>query len=201
MHATLTHLRIVPDVDHQGLASSLADIAGSPSGVCLTRLAGGGSGLFLAMWPDLAAAEAAAASLTRDQSAGASIVPVGATAVMAVEYVNRADSQEPARVMNVIAFDPHDQVWTEAFDRATHERVAPAALSVAGALDGWTLRNASEGTVVLTFATSVDVLAAEQDAISGTELLDWEDPATLGGPDRMETHDVLVARLPVAVTS
>lgn len=79
---------------------------------------------------------------------------------------------------------PRDAAQVAADRRASRERVAPAALQVAGALGAVVLRAADGGMVTVAFADSPASLEASSRTILSTPLLPGEDPALLGGPDR-----------------
>lgn len=86
---------------------------------------------------------------------------------------------------SVVEFDgPRDAVQVAADQRASRERVAPAAMQVEGTLGALVLRAADGGMVTVAFADSPASLEAGSRTILSTPLLPGEDPALLGGPDR-----------------
>ncbi len=79
---------------------------------------------------------------------------------------------------------PRDAAQVAADQRASRERVGPAALQVEGVLGALVLRAADGAMVTVGFADSPETLGAASRAILSTPLLPGEDPALLGGPQR-----------------
>ena len=74
----------------------------------------------------------------------------------------------------------------------------PATHGIDGIVSVLRLRAADNAYVVVILAESMDAFDAAAQAIMSTELLPGEDPALLGGPDRISFYRLVHADLPIA---
>jgi hypothetical protein len=104
----------------------------------------------------------------------------------------------PATYMNVVEFSgPRTEEWAAAEQRAATDRLGPATLGIDGIVSVIRLRAADNGYLVVILAESMDAFDAAAQAIMSTELLPGEDPALLGGPDRISFYRLVHADLPI----
>lgn len=164
------------------------------SGYLVLGELGGRSGAAVSYWPTREAADAAA-----QRSVDGGPVPLDVTVYDVVEADAGTAAGEQPRVAQLTVFDgPRSRAHAEAAELAGRRRLWPAVQDLPGLVGVHALRDADNGVVVISLATTVEVLEAGQRAVLGTELLPEEDPALLGEPDRVEIHRVVDARLPVA---
>lgn len=108
-----------------------------------------------------------------------------------VEHVD-ARSHGTGTSAAVVEFDgPRNAAQVAADQRASRERVGPAAMQVQGALGALVLRGGDGTMVTVAFADSAVTLDATSLAIRSTPLLPGEDPALLTGPQRYTTCEVV----------
>ena len=109
--------------------------------------------------------------------------------------------QPPATRSNtrLLYFDgPRTPEQIAAADFGGRQRIWPAIRDLGGLVSVYLLRGHDTGWIVVTFATSVDMLDAAQRAVMAADLLPGEDRALLPGPDRIEIHNVTGYEVPAA---
>lgn len=206
MYATLHTLTGVPGPLDEGWARELAATVrdcGPAAGVVVGRRFAVGEGTLLALWPTAADADRAVAALERHAPAssgrGPCLAPGGRYEVTA----HRAASapRGAARYLQVTTFPgPRDDAWVAAVKRADEERVWPAVRDVPGVAGGLALQAADGGRVVIALGETVETFDEVVRRIMTTQLLPWEDPGLLTGPDDVDVQRLLVADLPAEVT-
>jgi hypothetical protein len=104
----------------------------------------------------------------------------------------------PATYMQIVEFSgPRTEEWVAAEERASKDRVGPAALGIDGIVSVMRLRAADNACLVVMLAESMDAFDVATQAILSTELLPGEDPALLRGPDRISFYRLVHADLPI----
>jgi len=104
----------------------------------------------------------------------------------------------PATYMHIVEFSgPRTEEWVAAEQRASTDRLGPATLGIDGIVSVLRLRAADNAYMVVILAESMDAFDAASQAIMSTELLPGEDPALLGGPDRISFYRLVHADLPI----
>ena len=104
----------------------------------------------------------------------------------------------PASYMQVVEFSgPRSEEWVAAEERAADGRLGPATDGVDGIVSVLRLRAADRAYLVIVLAGSMDAFDVASQAIMSTELLPGEDPALLGGPDRISFYRLVHADLPL----
>jgi hypothetical protein len=106
----------------------------------------------------------------------------------------------PARFAQLMTFAGRSADWCAAFDRSGEERIWPAVKDLPGLVGVVTGSAPGGGRVVVTLADSVESLEAGAAAILSTELLPWEDPAHLTGPDALAVLRLRHADVPATAT-
>ena len=107
-------------------------------------------------------------------------------------------SAGPALYLQVVVFDgPRSEEWVRAEERAAAGRLRPATEGIAGTVAVLRMRAADNGYLVAVLAETMEAFDQAGQAIMSTELLPDEDPALLGGPDRMSFYRLVHADLPV----
>ncbi len=100
--------------------------------------------------------------------------------------------------MQVVEFSgPRSEEWVAAEQRAAEDRLGPATDGIDGIVSVLRLRAADHASLVIVLAESTDAFDAASQAIMLTELLPGEDPALLGGPDRISLYRLVHADLPL----
>jgi hypothetical protein len=108
-------------------------------------------------------------------------------------------SAGPAHYLQVTTFSGRSEDWLAAYDRSGEERIWPAVKDIPGGVE--TVVGATGGgRVTAVLAESVEALQDATAAIMTTELLPWENPAHLPGPDASQVLRLLHADLPVGAT-
>ena len=92
---------------------------------------------------------------------------------------------------------PRSEEWVAAEERAAAGRLGPATDGVDGIVSVLRLRAADNAYLVIVLAESMDAFDVASQAIMATELLPGEDPALLGGPDRISFYRLVHADLPL----
>lgn len=105
-------------------------------------------------------------------------------------------SPGPARYVQLTTFTGRSDEWLAAYDRANAERVWPAVRAVPGTVEA-VVGSAPGGRFVAGLAESVESLQAALAALMTTELLPWENPEHLTGPDSGQLLRLVHADLPV----
>ena len=93
-------------------------------------------------------------------------------------------------------FGPRTEEWVAAEERASAGRLAGTE-GIDGIVSVLRMRAADNAYLVVILAESMDVFDVASQAIMSTELLPGEDPALLGGPDRISFYRLVHADLPV----
>ena len=106
----------------------------------------------------------------------------------------RCAGEEPTAVQATWFDGPRSAEQVAADARAGRERIWPAVADADGLVDVLVLGGADGASVVLTSVTAAEHLEEHVRRIMSTELLPGEDPALLGGPDRVEVLRVVPAR-------
>ena len=88
-----------------------------------------------------------------------------------------------------------------AFDRSNEERIWPAVQDLPGLVGVLVGSTSDGGRVTLTLAESIETLEAGAAAILSTDLLPWEKPEHLTGPDGLAALRLLHADVPAAAPS
>jgi len=154
------------------LASAYA--AGDPLGALIGRPLAPGDGIMLVGWPETGPGRYHLIETRPGPSAG------------------------PATYLQVVEFSgPHSEEWVAAEQRAAAERLAPATEGIAGIVSVLRMRAADNAYLVAVLAESLDVFDQASQAIMSTDLLPGEDPAFLGGPDRISFYRLVHADLPI----
>ena len=107
-------------------------------------------------------------------------------------------STGPATYMNVVEFfGPRTEEWVAAEQRASADRLGPATEGIDGIVSVIRMRAADNAYQVVILAESMEAFDRASQAIMSTELLPGEDPALLGGPDRISFYRLVHADLPI----
>jgi hypothetical protein len=107
------------------------------------------------------------------------------------EYEQGPSATHVATHARLLYFDgPRTPEQVAASDFGGRQRVWPAIRELSGLVSVYLLRGHDLGSIVVTFATSVDTLDTAQRTVMATGLLPGEDRALLPGPDRIEIHKV-----------
>jgi hypothetical protein len=148
--------------------------AGDPLGVLVGRPLAPGDGIMLVGWPDRGPDRYHVIETRIGRSAG------------------------PATYMQIVEFfGPRTEEWAAAEQRASTDRLGPATLGIDGVVSVIRLRAADNAYLVVILAESMATFEAASQAIMSTELLPGEDPALLGGPDRICFYRLVHAGLPI----
>jgi len=107
-----------------------------------------------------------------------------------------AVGQAPAYARLLYFDGPRAPEQVAAENLAGQQRIWPAMRGLSGLVGIYVLRGPDLGSVVITLATSLEVLDATARAVMSTELMPGEDPALLPGPDRIEIHHVTGYHVP-----
>ena len=136
-------------------------------------------------------------------TAGFTAGPVTAGPGTAYEIVEQRSGRGtgPARYLQLTTFTGRSPEWCAAFDRSNEERVWPAVQNLPGLVGVLVGSTSDGGRVALTLAESIETLEAGAAAILSTELLPWEKPEHLTGPDGLATLRLLHADVPAAAPS
>ena len=162
MHATVSSTPATTGSEEPVLRRRLADPAGNPA-------------LEVCLWPDE----------PRARATGAEVWEVFA------HLLGRSVGAQPV-VAQLASFDgPRDTASVAASRRAGLERLWPAVRDLEGLVDAFVLERPDGAELHLSFATSVEYFAHAGERIMATSLLPGEDPALLGGPDRIEVLHVV----------
>jgi hypothetical protein len=154
------------------LASAYA--AGDPLGALVGRPLAPGDGIMLVGWPEAGPGRYHVIETRPGRSAG------------------------PATYMQVVEFSgPRSEEWAAAEQRAATGRLGPATEGIAGIVSVLRMRAADNAYLVAVLAESMDVFDVASQAIMSTDLLPGEDPALLGGPDRISFYRLVHVDLPI----
>ena len=108
---------------------------------------------------------------------------------------------DPAYAQLVYFDGPRTPEWSAAILRADRERIAPAVRDVPGSVRTLVLVADDNAHLVVSLTTDVTTLELARQRITTTELLPWEEPALLTGPDRIDLHRVAASRRPTPALS
>ena len=155
-------------------ALASAHAAGDPLGALVGRPLVPGDGIMLVGWPEDGPGRYHVIETRRGRGTG------------------------PATYMNVVEFSgPRSEEWVAAEQRAATDRLGPATMGIDGIVSVTRMRAADNAYMVVILAESVDAFDAAAQAIMSTKLLPGEDPALLGGPDRISFYRLVHADLPI----
>ena len=166
----------------------------TPAGALVSRPIGPGPGSDVALWDDAADASAAGGGVGRAGS-----VSVGPSPTYEIDLrKNGTSAGRPAHYLQLIRFDgPRSAEWLAASLRSGEERIWPAVRDLPGLVEVVGGTAADGSTFSAGTAESVEAFEEMGKAIYRTELLPWEDPADLTGPDSFEITRLVHADLPV----
>ncbi len=208
MFATLHTLTGVPGPLEEGWAHELAAatrVAGPVAGVLVGRRFALGEGTLLALWPTAADADRARSALAgRPPTTSGSELVLGEGErfeVTARRAGSAGDDTTPRYVQLTSFRGPRDEAWVRATDAADEQRIWPALRDQPGLLGALVLQASDGGRVVAGLSESVEACEETSRRVMSTQLLPWEDPALLTGPDQVDIQRLLVADLPAEVTA
>jgi hypothetical protein len=189
MQATVHYLDGVSGPQDNSWVDAVLNHLDRPDGALIARPLGLGPGVVVAF----------GAAVTEGFAAG----PVTAAPGTAYELVSQRTGRGPgpARYLQLTTFTGRSPEWCAAFDRSSEERIWPAVRDLPGMVGVLIGSTSDGGRVVLTLAGSVEALEAGAAAILSTELLPWEKPEHLTGPDNLALLRLLHADVPAAVPS
>ncbi len=107
----------------------------------------------------------------------------------------------PARYVQLTMFTGRGQEWMAAYDRAGEERIWPAVRDLPGLVGVLVGSTSDGGRIAVTLTESVEALEAGAAAILSTELLPWEKPEHMTGPDSIAVLRLLHADVPATEPS
>jgi hypothetical protein len=159
------------------------------------RQLGGPGGVFLSLWETREDAELAAERTAARRGSPRPFALV-LDRVYEVRHVGDGPAaDEPPAVAQLTWFDgPRSEAQAAADERAGTERLWPAVCDTPGLGRSLALVGDDRAHVHVGLATGTEVLDEVQRRIMSTELLPGEDPALLGGPDRIDVCTVLAGR-------
>ena len=195
MYATIHRLRHRPEDATPEWADAVLHDGLRPAGWVALGHPGEAETVLLSCWDTAEEADAA----TGAPRGG--VRRLDARAYRVVDVFGGVSSGEQPREAQLTWFGPADRRRADARDRAGRERLWPAVAEVPGVVWAAVLRGDDGSSVVVGLGARAGTAEAVQAAVMGTSLLPWEDPADLGGPDRVDVHPVLQARLPGWVTA
>jgi hypothetical protein len=190
MKATVHPADGVPGPQDNTWVDAVLTALGAEAGALVARPLGLGPGAVVAFWTD----DAPAAGFP------AGPVTVGPGIPYEISSHQAGTSAGPARYLQLTTFAGRSAEWCAAFDRSGQERVWPAVKDVPGLVGVLVGAAPGGGRMVLTLADSAEALEAGAAAILSTELLPWEDPAHLTGPDALAILRLLHADVPAGAT-
>ena len=194
MQATVHYLDGVPGPQDNSWVDAVlahADADGDrPAGALVARPLSLGAGVLVRFGPASAAGFAA----------GSVTAGPGTTYEIIARHSGPARGRP--RYLQLITFaGPRSPEWCAAFDRSGEERLWPAVRDLPGLVGDLVGSTSDGGRVVLTLAESVETLEAGAVAVLSTQLLPWETPEHLTGPDGSALLRLLHADVPAAVPS
>jgi hypothetical protein len=187
MQATVHDLDGVPGPQDNSWVDAVLAHLDAPAGALVARPLGLGPGTLVVFGPSPAA--------------GFTAGPVTAGPGRTYEIVARhtGPSRGRPRYLQLMTFaGPRSPEWSAAFDRSSEERLWPAVRDLPGLVGELVGSTSDGGRAVLTLAESVEALEAGAAAVLTTELLPWEKPEHLTGPDGAALLRLLHADLPAA---
>jgi hypothetical protein len=186
MLATIHPVDGVPGPQDNSWVDAVLARLGAPAGALVARSLGVDPGAVVAFHPDG----------TDPAGFTAGPVTVGTGTTYRIDAYRAGTATGPARYLQVTTFAGRDADWCAAFDRAGEERVWPAVKDVPGLVGVLGGSTSDGGRVVLTLAESMESLEAGATAILSTELLPWERPEHMTGPDGLAVLRLLHADAP-----
>jgi hypothetical protein len=202
MHASVHPIDGVPGPQDNSWVDAVLTALRSravPAGALVARPVGLGPGFVIAFWTDEADANAA----TGPDPAGPGTpgvttgpVTIGPGTAYAIGTHRAGPSAGPARYLQLTTFAGRDEDWCAAFDRAGEERIWPAVRELPGLVGVLPGSAPGGGRMAVTLTDSVEALEAGAAAILSTELLPWEKPEHLTGPDGLAILRLLHADVP-----
>jgi hypothetical protein len=195
MYATIHRFRRWPDEESHEWGRTLLPAllnGAEPAGWCVLGRLDSMDGAVFALWAD----EHTAAAVAARTGGAARWLDAGIYRVVDSQAGVAGDAT-PGVAQVVACNGAGDPDRADAAIRAGRERIAPAVRDVEGIVANYVLRAEDHSLVVLTLATGVETIDVLRRTVLTTELLPWEDPAQLAGPDRIDVHRVLVADLDV----
>jgi hypothetical protein len=189
MQATVHLVDAVPGPYDNSWVDAILAHLDRPAGALVARAIGLGPGVLVAFGTTA--------------TAGFTAGPVGVGAGTAYEIVDQRPGRAAgrARYLQLTTFVGRSPEWCAAFDRSTAERAWPAVQDVPGLVGGLVGSTSDGGRIVLTLAESIEALEAGAIAIMSTELLPWEKPEHLTGPDDLTILRLLHADVSAAAPS
>jgi hypothetical protein len=197
MHASVHPIDGVPGPQDNSWVDAVLTALRSravPAGALVARPVGLGPGYVIAFWTDEADAGIAAGPGTAGAAAGP--VTVGPGTAYAIGTHRAGPSAGPARYLQLTTFAGRDEDWCAAFDRAGEERLWPAVRDLPGLVGVLSGAAPGGGRMAVTLTDSVEALETGAAAILSTELLPWEKPEHLTGPDGLAILRLLHADVP-----
>ncbi|HEX6755292.1 MAG TPA: hypothetical protein VF109_05035 [Mycobacteriales bacterium] len=197
MYATVHDIDGVPGPQDRGWVDAVLIALRSravPAGALVAAPLGMDPGCVVALWDEEPDPAGPAGGFTTGR------VTVRASAPYEVTGRRAGTSGGPARFLQLTVFTGRSPEWCTAYDRAGEERIWPAVRDVPGVVETVLGGNATGDRVAVVLAESVDALEATVAAIMSTELLPWEDPANMTGPDGARVLRLLHADLPAGAT-
>lgn len=190
MHTTVHPLHGVPGPQDTSWVDAVLTALAPRAGALIAAPLGLGPGALIAFWDDA------------PDPAGfpAGPVTVGPGVSYEITTHRSGPSAGPSRYLQVTTFAGRDEEWCAAFDRTGEERIWPAVKNLPGLVGVVTGTAPAGGRVAVTMADSVESLEAGAAAILSTELLPWENPAHLTGPDELAVLRLLHADVPATAT-
>jgi hypothetical protein len=190
MHATVHPIDGVPGPQDNSWVDAVLTALRAPAGALVARPLGLGPGFVIAFWTDEPATDGVVAGG----------VTVGPGTAYEIGTHRAGPSAGPARYLQLTTFAGRDEAWCAAFDRSGEERIWPAVRDLPGLVGVLTGAAPGGGRMTVTLSDSVEALEAGAAAILSTELLPWEKPEHLTGPDALAILRLLHADVPVGAT-
>ena len=195
MQATVHDLDGVPGPQDNSWVDAVLAHLDRPAGALVARPLGLGAGALVTFRPAAADGFAAAGGF----AAGPVTAGPGTTYEITVRHAGAATGRP--RYLQVTTFTGRSPEWCAAFDRSNEERIWPAVRNLPGLVGVLVGSTSDGGRIALTLAESMESLEAGAAAILSTELLPWEKPEHLTGPDGAMLLRLLHADVPAAVPS
>lgn len=189
MQATLYDLDGVPGPQDNTWVDAVLGALAPPAGAIVGRPLGLGPGVAVAFGP------------TAPDGFGAGPVSARPGTAYQVDVHRTGRSTAPAHYLQLTTFTGRDAEWCAAFDRSGEERIWPAVRDLPGLVALLGLTTADGGRAMLTLTESIEALESGVARIMSTELLPWEKPEHLTGPDGMAVLRLLHADVPAAAPS
>jgi hypothetical protein len=190
MNATVHPIDGVPGPQDNSWVDAVLTNLRPRVGALVARPMGLGPGVVIAFWTDEPGTDGVVAGA----------VTVGPGTAYEIRTHRAGPSAGPARYLQLTTFAGRDEDWCAAFDRSGEERIWPAIRDLPGLVGVLTGAAPDGGRMAVTLTDSVEALEAGAAAILSTELLPWEKPEHLTGPDTLAILRLLHADVPVGAT-